>query len=293
MSTTDQLQFLPTAHIEPDPQQPRKEFDPEHIESLGNSILAEGLLQPVTVRLHPTKPDHYLIVTGECRWRAHCLKGIQSVKCIVTESLNDDARRGRLQLIENMRRKDMTLREESFGVERQAQLGDADEQIAASLGMTKSRVQTLRRMTGLSPSMWNLIDKGALAPATVEAAVGKIPFADVEGVLLRCAGKGLNQAAVILYDYQLQLRQDDFSLALEEAGVAQKQVGIAEGLAKQLMALAADIEALSVADRTDFARLVGNDVAGLVAASKRNKGAAAFFSVVFTRVNTVLEPPAA
>lgn len=291
-STVDQTVFLPAAHIEPDPDQPRKDFDPEHIAELGESIAAEGLLQPITVRPHPAKADHYLIVAGECRWRAHCFKGIQQVKCIVTRSLEDPVRRGRLQLIENMRRKDMTIREEAFGIERQFQLGDSEEQLSNSLGMTKARVSVLRRMTRLPASTWNLIDKGALAPATVEAAVAKLPFESVEGVLLRCAGKNVTQAAVILYDAQRELRQEAFSLALEEAGVAQKQGNMGQALARQLMQIAADVEKLSATDRTDFARVIGSDIAAAVAHSKRNKAGAAFLAAVYTRLHVVMEPEA-
>jgi len=290
MISTDQVYHLPTAQIEPDPSQPRKEFPADYLEEIGTSIVAEGLLQPITVRRHPNKDGFYMIIAGECRWRAHVLKKLPTVRSLITEDLEDDARRGRLQLIENMKRRNMKFREEAFGIERQAELGDSDEQLAESLGMTKSRVQVLRQATKLPESMWKLIDAGALATATVEAAVGKIPFADVEGVLLRCAGKNVNQAAVILYDYQLQQRQQGFDLVLQEAGVAEKKSGIVQALARQLMAVAADVEKLSAADRTDFARLVGNDVAQLVSASKTNRAGSAFLSTVFTRVNTVLEP---
>ena len=290
MIATDQVYHLPTSSIEPDPDQPRKEFPADYIESLGCSIEAEGLLQPITVRQHPAKRNCYQIIAGECRWRAHVLKNLPTVRSIISEDLEDEARRGRLQLIENMKRKNMKFREEAFGIERQAQLGDSDDQLASSLGMTKSRVQVLRQTTQLPESLWKLIDAGALAPVTVEAAVGKITFADVEGVLLRCAGKNVNQAAVILYDYQLQQRQQGFDLVLQESGVAEKKSGIVQALARQLMAVAVDVEKLSAADRTDFARLVGNDVAQLVSASKTNRAGSAFLSTVFTRVNTVLDP---
>lgn len=289
-ASTELIQYLPAAHIEPDPAQPRKEFDPAYIADLGESIAAEGLLQPITVRAHPDKPGCFLIVTGECRWRAHCFKGIQSVKCIVTEQLEDDARRGRVQLMENMKRRDMSLREEAFGIERQSQLGDTDEQLAASLGMTKARVSILRRMTKLPQTIWTMLEMGALAPGTVESAVSKLPAGHIEGALIRCAGKNINQAAVILLDYELNLRQDDFALALEEAGVAQKKGEIGQTLARQLMAVAQDIEKLSAADRSDFARVIGNDIAAAVALSKRNKAAAGFLALVFTRLNVVMTP---
>lgn len=288
-SSTDLIHHLPTAHIEPDPDQPRKEFDPDYIAELGESIKAEGLLQAITVRRHPSKEGCFLIITGECRWRAHCLMGLQTVKSVIEETMEDERRRGRVQLLENMKRKGMKLREEAFGIERQLQLGDTEEQLAASLGMTVARVGVLSRMTKLSPSVWKLIDMGAVAPVTVEAAVGKIPMEHVEGVLLRCAGKNVNQAAVILYDFQLEMRQEDFALALDEAGVAQKRPEIARNLARQLMQAAQDVEKLSHADRTDFARLIGSEIAASVAHSKMNKAGAAFLAAVFTRFHTVVE----
>lgn len=298
MTTATEAPVCLIAHtlIEPDPAQPRKSFDDpkvqEHIAGLARSIRSEGLLQPITVRPHPEVEGRFIIVAGECRWRAHVAGNIPLVRCLTTTSLEDARRRGRAQLLENMGRRDMTLREEAFGVERQVSLGDTEDEVADSLGLTKSRVGVLRRLTKLSEAVWGLIEKGALAPATVEAAVGKIPERDVEGVLFRCAGKNVNQAAVILYDYHLEQRQESFALALEEAGVGHKKGSIGQALARQLLQIAADVEKLTPADRTDFARLVGNDVAAAVAHSKRNKAGASFITAVFTRVHVVMEPDA-
>jgi ParB/RepB/Spo0J family partition protein len=290
MTATDQNLFLSTSAIEPDPEQPREEFDTEYIASLASSIKAEGLLQAITVRRHPTKAEKFLIVVGECRWRAHCLLKLPTIKAVITDTFEDANRRGRLQLIENMNRRNMSFREEAFGIEKQAQRGDSDELLSESLGITLSRIQVLRRATKLPQTVWSLLDMGALASVTVEAAVGKIPFDDVEGVLLRCAGKNVNQAAVVLYDYQLSQRQEEFCLALEEAGVATRRVEIAHSLSRHLIQIADAVEKLSASDRTDFARLVGSEVAGMVAQSKRNKEGAAFLTTAFTRIHTVLDP---
>jgi len=162
---------IPTALIQPDPEQPRKEFTPEEIKNLAESIKSEGLLHPITVRRDPATPGSYIIIAGERRWRAHCLADLQTVRCIVSLKHDDDRRRYRAQALENMGRAQMTLREESTAVARLSELGDSDEVIASALGLSKTRVRNFIRLSKLSPISWQLIDSGAIFPTFAEAVV--------------------------------------------------------------------------------------------------------------------------
>ena len=60
---------VPIERIEPNPDQPRRRFETDDLEELANSIAARGIIQPLIVRPHPTRADHYQIVAGERRWR--------------------------------------------------------------------------------------------------------------------------------------------------------------------------------------------------------------------------------
>lgn len=96
--------------IDPDPNQPRTFFDESSIRDLGDSIASGGLIQPIRVREHPENPFRFQIVTGERRWRAAKLAGMQKIQCI---KVDEEADTEELQLIENIHREDFTPLEEA------------------------------------------------------------------------------------------------------------------------------------------------------------------------------------
>ena len=95
-------QSLPIYKVEPNPDQPRKDFDPEELENLAESIRVHGLIQPLTVREMPT--GYYQIIAGERRWRAARLAKLSEVPVVIIEA--DDKKAMELALIENLQRQD-------------------------------------------------------------------------------------------------------------------------------------------------------------------------------------------
>ena len=101
--------------IDPDPEQPRTQFEPTSINALGKSIADGGLIQPIRVREHPENPFRFLIVTGERRWRAAKSAGLDSIMCIKVDEASDHEE---MQLIENIHREDFTPLEEARAYKR-------------------------------------------------------------------------------------------------------------------------------------------------------------------------------
>jgi ParB family chromosome partitioning protein len=93
-------------HIQPDPNQPRKEFDAEELRNLSDSIRENGILQPITV-YQSDDPELYFIITGERRFRAAGLAGLTSVPCIVRGHDYDRTNIDQQQLVENIQRADL------------------------------------------------------------------------------------------------------------------------------------------------------------------------------------------
>ena len=89
---------VPLHRIEPNPGQPRKDFDEEALQELSESISVHGLIQPLTVR--ETEPGYYQIIAGERRWRACRMAGVQDVQVVVLDA--DDCKAMELALIENL-----------------------------------------------------------------------------------------------------------------------------------------------------------------------------------------------
>ena len=100
---------LRISDIEPNPNQPRRHFDPDALQSLAASIRENGLLQPLVVRR--SGEGLYQIIAGERRWRACRLAGLTEVPAVILEA--DDLRAAQLALIENLQREDLNPIEEA------------------------------------------------------------------------------------------------------------------------------------------------------------------------------------
>ena len=105
------ISTLPMALVEPNPEQPRKVFDPEGMEALKTSISTHGIITPITVRT--AQNGYYQIIAGERRWRAARSIGLTDIPAFITEA--DDQKFMELALIENLQREDLNPIEEAKG----------------------------------------------------------------------------------------------------------------------------------------------------------------------------------
>lgn len=127
------------ARIEPDPEQPRRTFDDDRLEELRDSILAEGVLQPIVVRYDESR-DVYVIVHGERRWRASKMADQKTIPALVRDVPAE--RRLVQQLMENVVRDDLNAIDRAAALRAlREQLGDAPwEQVAEAVGIKRSRL---------------------------------------------------------------------------------------------------------------------------------------------------------
>ena len=141
---------LPVGAIKPNPHQPRRQFDPEDLRELGESIRLYGILQPLTVR--KTGPTTFELVAGERRLRAAVLAGMETVPCIL---LNVDAEKsGLLALVENLQRKDLDFIEEAEGLRSLIRsYGMSQEEAARCISKSQSAVANKLRILKLPPDV--------------------------------------------------------------------------------------------------------------------------------------------
>jgi ParB family chromosome partitioning protein len=141
---------LPVGAIKPNPRQPRRQFDPEELRELGESIRLYGILQPLTVR--KTGPTTFELVAGERRLRAAVLAGMEVVPCIL---LNVDAEQsGLLALVENLQRKDLDFIEEAEGLRSLIRsYGMSQEEAARCVSKSQSAVANKLRILKLPPEL--------------------------------------------------------------------------------------------------------------------------------------------
>jgi len=160
-------QTLPTASVIPNPDQPRKRFDPALLAELAESIKQNGLVQPITVRPVAAQkgcPGHYQIVAGERRWRAHQLAGIDRIAVNIVDM--QDAERDILAIVENLQRADITPLEEGRAFQRVLDTGVTAEELAGRLGLKQSwRITERTALLRLNPAYLDLLEKGHLSPS--------------------------------------------------------------------------------------------------------------------------------
>ena len=121
--------YIPLADIEEDPDQPRKEFTPEAMQEMTDSIRARGVKTPVSVRTHPAKPGKWMLNYGARRYRGSLAAGRDTIPAFVDESHDDYD-----QVIENIQRDDLKPMELALFIKKRLDAGDQKKDIAKRLG---------------------------------------------------------------------------------------------------------------------------------------------------------------
>jgi ParB family chromosome partitioning protein len=161
-------QKLPIYKVEPNPDQPRHDFDEEELQALADSIEEHGIIQPLTVReLHN---GYYQIIAGERRWRAARLANLAEVPVVIIEA--DDKKAMELALIENLQRQDLNPVEEALGYRSLMQdYGLTQEDAAKRVGKSRPAVANALRLLSLAPEVLEKVRNGSLSAGHARAVL--------------------------------------------------------------------------------------------------------------------------
>lgn len=164
--STGGLKTLPLHKIEPNPNQPRRDFDDEELEALAESIRQHGIIQPLTVREMPN--GYYQIIAGERRWRASRLAGLDEVPVVIMEA--DDRKAMELALIENLQRQDLNPVEEAQGYDALInRFGMTQEEAAERVGKSRPAVTNALRLLTLTEPVLEKLKNGELTAGHARA----------------------------------------------------------------------------------------------------------------------------
>ena len=189
------LTRLPVREIEPDPDQPRKNFDEDAMAALAESIGENGLLQPIAVRAKKTGPG-YVIIAGERRWRAARLAGLDEVPVIIKDVTDEQA--AALALIENLQREDLDPIEVAEGCRQLIdKYGLTQESAAKKLGKSRSAVTNSLRLLALPEDVRRMVSGGKLSFGHAKVLLG-LPNEDL-----------MRQAAAEVTAQNLNVRQTE------------------------------------------------------------------------------------
>jgi len=153
------IEKLKITEVEPNRNQPRKNFDEEALEELAESIKRYGVIQPIIV---VKKDDYYEIVAGERRWRASKKAGLKDIPAIVREG--DERKNKEIALIENVQREDLNAYEKALGIkELMDEYGLTQQEVSEILGKSRSSIANTVRILNLDERVLELVKQGKLA----------------------------------------------------------------------------------------------------------------------------------
>lgn len=173
--------------IRPNPHQPRSEFDIADIQSLADSILQNGILQPLTVR---RGEDRYELIAGERRLRAAKLAGLRAVPCIILDISSRNS--AIMALVENIQRQDLNAIEIALGMQRLIdECNLTQDALSEKVGKKRSSVSNYLRLLKLPDEVQLALKEGLISMGHAKAIAGA-PADQQLRVLKRCIKKGLS-----------------------------------------------------------------------------------------------------
>lgn len=188
-----ELQTLPVEFLKPGKYQPRKDMSQDALEDLANSIKAQGVIQPIVVRL--LAADSYEIIAGERRWRAAQLAHLAEVPCLI-KNVPDEAAVA-IALIENIQREDLNAMEEAVALQRLlSEFELTHQQVADAVGKSRASVSNLLRLNQLNDDVKLLLEHGDIEMGHARA-------------LLALEGNSQSDAARLVAAKQLTVRDTE------------------------------------------------------------------------------------
>lgn len=187
------LKELPVDIIQSGKYQPRRAMEPESLRELADSIISQGVMQPIVVR--PISDKKYEIIAGERRWRATQLAGLHVIPAVIRDVSDQEAIA--MALIENIQREDLNPIEEAASLQRlQKEFELTQQEVATAVGKSRSTVANMLRLMTLQEDVRRLLEHGDLEMGHAKALLG-------------LEGPDQSQAARVVTGKSLTVRQTE------------------------------------------------------------------------------------
>ncbi len=179
---------VPVASIKPNPDQPRRAFDPEELRSLADSIAAHGVVQPVVV---VEDGDEYALIAGERRWRASMQLGFETIPAVVRTA--NEQERLELALVENIQRSDLNALEEAKAYRHLIDdFGLTQERVAERVGRSRPAVANTLRILDTAPLVQQAVADGTITGGHAKALASLENHSRQEVVLASVVSRSLS-----------------------------------------------------------------------------------------------------
>lgn len=238
-STADELtqplngeppRHLPLDLIQRSRFQPRRDFDPESLRELAESIAAHGVLQPVVVR--PVDSGRYELIAGERRWRACQLAGLDEVPVVIREASDQESMA--MGLIENLQRDDLNPLEAASALQRLVgEFTLTHQQVAQAVGKSRASVTNMLRLLDLNEDVKTMIEQGNLEMGHARALLGLQGRAQSEAAR-KVAEHGLSVRETERLVRRLQLTAESTQKTKGRQGMDPNVLHLQESLSERL-----------------------------------------------------------
>ncbi|HLH99328.1 MAG TPA: ParB/RepB/Spo0J family partition protein, partial [Acidimicrobiales bacterium] len=184
---------IPVGAIEPNPHQPRRNFDEEALASLTSSIRELGVLQPILVRR--IGDDRFELIAGERRWRSARRAGLATIPAVVRDS--SELASLEAALVENLHREDLNPLEEAAAYQQLLEdFGLTHEQLSVRIGRSRAAITNTLRLFQLPPPVQKLVGEGQLSAGHARALLGTPDRSFQEALARRIIDEQLSVRAV-------------------------------------------------------------------------------------------------
>lgn len=156
--------LLNVSDIDPNPEQPRRVFDPAQLKELAESIQRHGVLQPIVVRRNGAR---YELIVGERRWRATQVAGIETIPAVVADIASQD--RLEIAIVENVQRQDLNPIELAHAYRALVESGATQEEVGKRVSLDRSSIANHLRLLDLSREIQEDIEQGRLSMGHAKA----------------------------------------------------------------------------------------------------------------------------
>ncbi len=161
--------MLKVSQLRPNPNQPRREFQPDQLKALADSIAKEGVIQPIAVR--KAGKDVYEIIVGERRWRASQMAGLMEIPAVIREATDEQMLE--VALVENIFREDLNAIDRAMAYRRYCETFNLSaEQVAERLGEDRSTVANYLRLLDLPNEVKQWVIDGSLSMGHARCLLG-------------------------------------------------------------------------------------------------------------------------
>lgn len=183
------LKNIPVDKIEPNPNQPREEFDPEKMEELTQSIQNQGVIEPVV--LQPEQNDSHTLIAGERRWRAACQAELESIPAIIKDVTAEQSLS--VALIENIQRENLNSIEEAQAYNQLKEKQDlSQEEVAKLVGKNRTTIANRLRLLNLPDTIKDALIDEDISPGHARALLSIGEDEQKEKVLEKIIENDLN-----------------------------------------------------------------------------------------------------